>query len=238
MGAAVLGRRERDVPRDERGQALARARPPARHSTSCCGSRTAPTSSSRACGRATAEERGFGPDALRGRNPRLVYATDRRLRPHGPVERAARLRPARAGRGRHPLGDGGSRTAGRARRRLARSTRARACGRRSACSPRCMERERTGEGSTVDVSLYETAIAYMAYHLTGYLGSGVVPGRTGTGFPSIAPYQVFATADGDADGRGRRTTACSRRSARRWACRSSPSDARFATNPTARRAPR
>ncbi len=59
-----------------------------------------------------------------------------------------------------------------------------------------MERERTGEGSTVDVSLYETAIAYMGYHLTGYLGSGVVPGRTGTGFPSIAPYQVFGTADG------------------------------------------
>ena len=35
-----------------------------------------------------------------------------------------------------------------------------------------MERERTGEGRTLDVSLYETAIAYMAYHVTGYLGSG------------------------------------------------------------------
>ena len=45
---------------------------------------------------------------------------DRRLRPHGPVERAAGLRPARAGGGRHPLGDGRARTAGRARRRLAR----------------------------------------------------------------------------------------------------------------------
>ncbi len=60
-----------------------------------------------------------------------------------------------------------------------------------------MERERTGEGRALDVSLYETAIAYMAYHVTGYLGSGAVPGRTGTGFPSIAPYQVFQTADGE-----------------------------------------
>src|SRR5262245_36877019 len=60
-----------------------------------------------------------------------------------------------------------------------------------------MEREQTGEGSALDVSLYETAVAYMGYHLTGYLGSGAVPGRTGTGFPSIVPYQVFRTADGE-----------------------------------------
>ena len=60
-----------------------------------------------------------------------------------------------------------------------------------------MERERTGAGRAIDVSLYETAIAYMAYHVTGYLGSGAIPGRTGTGFPSIAPYQVFETADGE-----------------------------------------
>ena len=60
-----------------------------------------------------------------------------------------------------------------------------------------MDRERTGEGRTLDVSLYETAVAYMAYHLTGYLGSGAMPGRTGTGFPSIAPYQVFRAADGE-----------------------------------------
>ncbi len=60
-----------------------------------------------------------------------------------------------------------------------------------------MERERTGEGRSLDVSLYETAVAYMGYHVTGYLGSGAVPGRTGTGFPSIAPYQVFRASDGE-----------------------------------------
>src|SRR5207249_1009424 len=59
------------------------------------------------------------------------------------------------------------------------------------------ERERTGEGTIVDVALFETAIAYLGYHLTGYLASGTVPRAHGTAFPSIAPYETFATADGE-----------------------------------------
>jgi crotonobetainyl-CoA:carnitine CoA-transferase CaiB-like acyl-CoA transferase len=59
------------------------------------------------------------------------------------------------------------------------------------------ERDRTGEGRVVDVSLYETVIGLMAYHLVGYLGSGLVPGRHGTAFPLIAPYEVFAAQDGE-----------------------------------------
>ena len=38
-----------------------------------------------------------------------------------------------------------------------------------------LERERTGEGCVVDVSLYETAIGYIGYHLAGYLADGTVP---------------------------------------------------------------
>lgn len=37
----------------------------------------------------------------------------------------------------------------------------------------------------------------MGYHLAGYLASGVVPGRHGTAFPSIAPYQSFRASDGE-----------------------------------------
>src|SRR5439155_26951870 len=59
-----------------------------------------------------------------------------------------------------------------------------------------LERERTGEGRTLDVSLYETALAYVSYHLTGFLAAGAVAGRHGTAFPSIAPYQTFAASDG------------------------------------------
>ena len=60
-----------------------------------------------------------------------------------------------------------------------------------------LERERTGVGSTVDTSLYETALGYIGYHLVGYLADGTVPTRQGTVFPMVAPYQVFPTRDGE-----------------------------------------
>jgi crotonobetainyl-CoA:carnitine CoA-transferase CaiB-like acyl-CoA transferase len=60
-----------------------------------------------------------------------------------------------------------------------------------------LERERSGEGSVVDLSLYETALALIPYQLADYLGTGQVAGRHGTSFPLIAPYGVFATRDGE-----------------------------------------
>jgi len=60
-----------------------------------------------------------------------------------------------------------------------------------------LERDRTGEGSVVDVSLYETALGYIGYHLAGYLADGTVPHGQGTRFPMVAPYQVFETRDGE-----------------------------------------
>ena len=60
-----------------------------------------------------------------------------------------------------------------------------------------LERERTGEGTVVDTSLYETALAYVGYHLVGYLADGTVPSGQGTVFPMVAPYQVFPTRDGE-----------------------------------------
>jgi crotonobetainyl-CoA:carnitine CoA-transferase CaiB-like acyl-CoA transferase len=60
-----------------------------------------------------------------------------------------------------------------------------------------LERERTGVGRDVDVSLYETAVGYVAYHLAGFLADGTVPGREGTVFPMVAPYQVYPARDGE-----------------------------------------
>jgi formyl-CoA transferase/CoA:oxalate CoA-transferase len=60
-----------------------------------------------------------------------------------------------------------------------------------------LERERTGEGCVVDVSLYETAIGYVGYHLAGYLADGTVPSGEGTRFPMVAPYEVMQTHDGE-----------------------------------------
>ena len=59
------------------------------------------------------------------------------------------------------------------------------------------ERSTTGVGRDVDVALLDTALSLVAYQLTATLASGVAPGRYGTAFPLIAPYEVFATADGE-----------------------------------------
>jgi len=60
-----------------------------------------------------------------------------------------------------------------------------------------LARSSTGEGRVVDVSLYETALGYIGYHLAGYLADGTVPRGEGTRFPMVAPYQVLPTEDGE-----------------------------------------
>jgi crotonobetainyl-CoA:carnitine CoA-transferase CaiB-like acyl-CoA transferase/class 3 adenylate cyclase len=53
-----------------------------------------------------------------------------------------------------------------------------------------------GGGRTLDVSLWETALSFVSYHLIANLETGAVPSPQGTAFHAIAPYQVFPTADG------------------------------------------
>ena len=59
------------------------------------------------------------------------------------------------------------------------------------------EKERTGEGTHVESSLLATSLGWVSYHIQGYLASGVVPGRMGTGSSMIAPYEAFQTKDGE-----------------------------------------
>jgi crotonobetainyl-CoA:carnitine CoA-transferase CaiB-like acyl-CoA transferase len=59
------------------------------------------------------------------------------------------------------------------------------------------ERERTGVGRALELSLYETALSLLSTQLVGYLGTGDLPRREGTAFPQIAPYEVFPAQDGD-----------------------------------------
>jgi formyl-CoA transferase/CoA:oxalate CoA-transferase len=87
-----------------------------------------------------------------------------------------------------------------------------------------------GGGRSVDVSLFETTVGLLPYQLTAYLRSGVVPGRHGSAFPLIAPYQVFHARDGDvmiaAANDGLFTRLCDALELREVAA-----DPRFATNP-------
>jgi crotonobetainyl-CoA:carnitine CoA-transferase CaiB-like acyl-CoA transferase len=59
-----------------------------------------------------------------------------------------------------------------------------------------LERGRDGKGRTVDTSLYETALYAMSSHIAGYAETGEAPGRHGSAFLPIAPYEVFPTSDG------------------------------------------
>jgi formyl-CoA transferase/CoA:oxalate CoA-transferase len=59
------------------------------------------------------------------------------------------------------------------------------------------ERARTGAGREVDVSLFETGLSLVDYQVTDALATGMSPRRYGTAFPLIAPYEVFATEDGE-----------------------------------------
>ena len=142
-----------------------------------------------------AGERGLGAEALRERNRRLVYCSIRSFGPTGPW----RDRP-----GYDPLAQaaGGivsvTGEPGRDGVRAGVSIADQGTGMWAALGivSALHEREQTGRGREVDVSLYETALGFMAYHLTGFFGSGAVPSGRGTAFPSIVPYQAFAAQDG------------------------------------------
>ena len=51
-------------------------------------------------------------------------------------------------------------------------------------------------GQIVDVSLYETALAWMMVPLSDVLAGAALPKRSGSSSPNIVPYQVFECADG------------------------------------------
>jgi crotonobetainyl-CoA:carnitine CoA-transferase CaiB-like acyl-CoA transferase len=58
------------------------------------------------------------------------------------------------------------------------------------------ERQRTGKGGIVDVSLLETGLGWMTIMLAAYLSDGKLPQRQGSGVDMIVPYQAFAASDG------------------------------------------
>ena len=57
-------------------------------------------------------------------------------------------------------------------------------------------RDRTGEGSALETSLLDTSLAWVSYHMMGYLATGTVPGPMGSSLGAIAPYRAFRTRDG------------------------------------------
>jgi crotonobetainyl-CoA:carnitine CoA-transferase CaiB-like acyl-CoA transferase len=143
-----------------------------------------------------AERHGLGATALRTRNPRLVHCSIGAFGAHGPLsdqpgydpllQAASGIMsvtgesdgpPVRVGLSLIDLGTGVWSALG--------------------VVSALYERERTGVGRTIELSLYETALSLLSTQLVGYLGTGDVPRRAGTAFPQIAPYEVFPARNGD-----------------------------------------
>jgi crotonobetainyl-CoA:carnitine CoA-transferase CaiB-like acyl-CoA transferase len=58
-----------------------------------------------------------------------------------------------------------------------------------------IERERTGRGRHVEVSLMDSALTTLLNQGTAWVAGGVRPGRRGNRHPSIVPYEIYATQD-------------------------------------------
>lgn len=139
----------------------------------------------------TAERLGFGPDALRARNPGLVYCTIGAFGHVGPLaaepgydplmQAAAGIMSVTGEPDRPPV-------------RVGVSLIDIGTGVWAALAVVAALHE--GGGRTLDLSLYETALSLLPYQLTAVLAGEPVPERQGSAFPLIVPYQVFATADG------------------------------------------
>jgi crotonobetainyl-CoA:carnitine CoA-transferase CaiB-like acyl-CoA transferase len=138
-----------------------------------------------------ADELGLGADALRARKPDLVHCT---------ISSYGRVGPKRSLPGYDPLlqaaaglisvtGEPGGNGV-----RVGVSLIDHATGMYAALA--ILAALHAGGGRTLDVSLWETALSFVSYHLIGNIETGAVPTPQGTAFHAIAPYQVFAAADG------------------------------------------
>lgn len=60
-----------------------------------------------------------------------------------------------------------------------------------------IKRDRTGVGSLVETSLFETGATWVSYHLSAFELSGNPSIRSGSGHPAFSPYGIFETKEGD-----------------------------------------
>ncbi len=58
-----------------------------------------------------------------------------------------------------------------------------------------MQRDRTGSGTKIETSLFDSAVGFLGYFLQNYWQRGTEPERPGSGHESLCPYQAFSTAD-------------------------------------------
>ena len=60
-----------------------------------------------------------------------------------------------------------------------------------------MQRQTTGKGGVVDVSLFETATTWVSLLASQFLANGHISGKQGSGASGIVPYKAYAASDGE-----------------------------------------
>ena len=58
------------------------------------------------------------------------------------------------------------------------------------------QREKTGAGQKVDISLLDSMVSTLTYQAGIYFATGQTPQRMGNRHPSIVPYETFEASDG------------------------------------------
>lgn len=141
-----------------------------------------------------AERLGLGADAVRERFPRLITCSISGYGPDGPYRDAkaydlliqaeaglvavtgTEAEPAKAGIPAADIGAGMYAFAG--------------------ILAALYDRERTGVGTHVEISLFDALVEWMGFPLYYTAGGGTAPPRTGTSHSAIAPYGSFRAGDG------------------------------------------
>jgi itaconate CoA-transferase len=137
---------------------------------------------------------GFDPAALRARNPRLVTCSIRGYAGSGPYEqRKAYDLLIQAESGLASI-TGAPAEPGRVGVSVVDiATGLNACNR---ILEALLARHQTGEGTHIEVSLFDAIAEWMAVPLLQFEGTGTAPERVGLHHPTIAPYGVYGCGDG------------------------------------------
>lgn len=142
----------------------------------------------------TAEAMGLGTEALRSRNPRLIYVNISGFGSKPPGDSLAGFdQTAQAMSG--LMSVTGTAETGPLRVGIAIADSATGVFAAVGVLAALHERERTGRGSLVESSLMESALTLMSYQAQKYLSLGVIPERVGNDHPIMFPQGTFRTKD-------------------------------------------
>jgi crotonobetainyl-CoA:carnitine CoA-transferase CaiB-like acyl-CoA transferase len=141
------------------------------------------------------DDLGLGAEALRARNPRLVYCSISAFGREGPMQRHPGYEPmVQAFSGLFSINGYPDRPGVRIGTSVL--DLGSAVWAALGCVAGLLQRAQTGKGCVVDASLYETALGLLTVHLARYQTSGRLPERHPSGSQAVVIFEALDTADG------------------------------------------